>query len=360
MIAALLAFGGRRNEADLAMIAAWASVAGSGLQFLVQLPTVLALDKKLRLSFDANRPNVETVLTNFVPVFIGRGVVQLSAYVDTYIASYIVTGAVAILGYTQVLSILPISLFGMAISAAELPAMSSVSGPATAMSAEIRERLDRALRRIAFLIIPSAMAFIACGDILAAGVYQSGKFTRADSVWMWGVLAGSAVGLLAGAMGRLYSSAWYALRDTKTPLRFALVRVALTLTLGYLAAIPLPRLLGIDARWGVAGLTATAGIAGWVEFVLLRRSLNARIGSTGLPLSFVGVLWLSAIVAVVPTVLLRLVFGTTHPLALALTAIPLYGLSYFGFAAFRGIDESAAIVKRLWALVRPLLVKPFG
>jgi putative peptidoglycan lipid II flippase len=360
MIAALLAFGGRRNETDLVMIAAWASVAGSGVQFLVQLPTVLALDKKLRLSFDVKRPNVRTVLTNFVPVFIGRGVVQLSAYVDTYIASYVVTGAVAILGYAQVLSILPISLFGMAISAAELPAMSSVSGPATAMAAEIRVRLDRALRRIAFLIIPSAMAFIACGDILAAGVYQSGKFTRADSLWMWGVLAGSAVGLLAGAMGRLYSSAWYALRDTRTPLRFALIRVALTLGLGYLAAIPLPRLLGIDPRWGVAGLTATAGIAGWVEFVLLRKSLNARIGVTGLPLPFVGWLWVSALVAVVPTVLLRFAYGTTHPLALAFTAIPLFGLTYFGFAAFCGIEESAAIGDRTWALVRPWLVKIFG
>ena len=360
MIAALLAFGGRRNEAELVMIAAWASVAGSGLQFLVQLPTVLALDKKLRLSFDARRPNVRTVLTNFVPVFIGRGVVQLSAFVDTYIASFVVTGAVAILGYAQVLSMLPISLFGMAISAAELPAMSSVSGPATAVAAEIRIRLDRALRRIAFLIIPSAMAFLACGDILAAGVYQSGKFTRADAVWMWGVLAGSAIGLLAGAMGRLYSSAWYALRDTRTPLRFALIRVALTLVLGYLAAIPLPRLLGIDPRWGVAGLTATAGIAGWVEFFLLRKSLNARIGVTGLPRAFIGRLWLSAGVAVVPTLLLRFAYGTTHPLLLAATAIPLYGMTYFGFAALCDIEESVAIGDRIWALIRPWLVRLFG
>ena len=360
MIAALLAFGGRRNEAELVMTAALASVAGSALQVLVQLPTVLALDKKLRLSFDARRPNVRMILTNFVPVFIGRGVVQLSAYVDTYIASFVVTGAVAILGYAQVLSILPISLFGMAISAAELPAMSSVSGPATAMADEIRVRLDRALRRIAFLIIPSAMAFLACGDILAAGVYQSGKFTRADAVWMWGVLAGSAIGLLAGAMGRLYSSAWYALRDTKTPLRFALIRVALTLVLGYVAAIPLPRLLGIDPRWGVAGLTATAGIAGWVEFVLLRKSLNARIGVTGLPRAFVGWLWVSAVVAVAPTVVLRFAFGTTHPLALAVTAIPLYGLTYFVVAAFCGIEESAAIGDRIWALIRPWLVRLFG
>ncbi len=68
------------------------------------------------------------------------------------------------------------------------------------------------------------------------------------------------------AWGGLYSSGFYALLDTKTPLRFALVRVTLTTLLGILFALPLPHWLGIDQKWGVAGLTASAGIAGWIEF----------------------------------------------------------------------------------------------
>jgi len=111
------------------------------------------------------------------------------------------------------------------------------------------------------------------------------------------ILAGSAVGLLAQTMGRLYSSAYYALRDTRTPLRFAIVRVILTTGLGYLCAIPLPHWIGVDPRWGVAGLTASAGVAGWVEFTLLRRELNRRIGRTGLPGPLVTRLWLAAAVA---------------------------------------------------------------
>ena len=97
--------------------------------------------------------------------------------------------------------------------------------------------------------------------------------------FVWSVLAGSGVGLLASTSGRLYSSAFYALRDTRTPLNFAIIRVVLTVVLGYLFALPLPRLLGIDRHWGVAGLTLSAGIAGWVEFALLRRALQARIGA---------------------------------------------------------------------------------
>ena len=105
------------------------------------------------------------------------------------------------------------------------------------------------------------------------------------------------MGLLASTLGRLYSSTYYALRDTRTPLRFAIVRVVLTTAWDTYARIPLPGWLGIDPRWGVAGLTASAGVAGWVEFTLLRRALNRRIGSTGLPVSLTVRLWGSAAAA---------------------------------------------------------------
>ena len=129
------------------------------------------------------------------------------------------------------------------------------------------------------------MAFLALGDVIAArAAADRALHATPTPIYVWGILAGSAVGLLASTLGRLYSSTYYALRDTRTPLRYALVRVALTTVLGYLFAIPLPRLARASpASWGAAGLTASAGIAGWVEMLVLRRTLNARIGRTGLP-----------------------------------------------------------------------------
>src|SRR5205823_10937665 len=190
-----------------------------------------------------------------------RGVVQLSAYVDSMIASFLPTGAVAALGYAQILYTLPVSLFGMSVSAAELPAMSGAIGSESEIAAQLRTRLGRALRQIAFLVVPSAVAFLGLGDVVSAVVYQTGRFTHADAIYVWGVLAGSAIGLLASSLGRLYSSTYYALRDTRTPLRYALVRVTLTTVLGYAFAIPLPRWLGIavdpitgTTAWGAAGL----------------------------------------------------------------------------------------------------------
>jgi putative peptidoglycan lipid II flippase len=350
IIAALIAAGGRLGQFPLAVVAAWASVAGSALQVAIQLPTVLAVARGLRPSLDLASENVRAVIRNFVPTFLSRGVVQISAYVDALLASLLPTGAVAALAYAQTLYTLPVSLFGMSVSAAELPVMASAIGDPTQVAAQLRARLDRGLRQIAFYIVPSAAAFAALGQILAAALFQSGQFTRSDSFYVWGILAGSAVGLLAGTMGRLYSSGFYALRDTRTPLRFAVLRVVLTTALGYMAAIPLPGLVGLPARWGVAGLTASAGVAGWVEFYLLRRALNERIGLTGLDRRLATRLWLAAGIAAVAGGAVAWTLDTPlqhHPILLALVVIGVYGPVYFSVAAALGVEEASALWRRV-------------
>ena len=251
----------------------------------------------MRLRLSAEREQVRTVLRNFGPVFVSRGVVQISAYVDSLLASFLPTGAVAALSYAQTIYTLPVSLFGMSVSAAELPAMSSALGTAEQISAALRERLAKGLEQIAFFVVPSAAAFLFLGQVVVATLYRSGLFGARDVTYVWGVLAGSSVGLLASTFGRLYSSAFYALRDTRTPLKFAAIRVGLTVALGYLCALPLPPLLGLDRKWGVAGLTLSAGIAGWIEFALLRRSLARRIGAVRYSITYIAKLWLAALVA---------------------------------------------------------------
>jgi putative peptidoglycan lipid II flippase len=296
IIATLLWAGGHHSEQRLAVLVAFGSVIGSGLQFAVQLPTVLRFLWPLRPRLQLSE-HVRIVCNNFFPVFLSRGVVQVSAYVDSWLGSWLGTGAVAALGYAQTLYNLPFTLFGMAVSAAELPAMSSELGTEVEIAQALRQRLTAGLLQIAFFVIPSAAAFVLLGDVVVATIYRSGHFQHADVIFVWAVLAGSSVGLLASTSGRLYSSAFYALRDTRTPLKFAVIRVSLTLALGYLCAMPLPRLLGIDQRWGAAGLTFSAGLAGWLEFALLRHALHQRIGALPSNLSRVMRLWLVAIAA---------------------------------------------------------------
>jgi putative peptidoglycan lipid II flippase len=346
MIATLLVFR-QMNQERLIVALAWGSLIGSALQFGIQLPVVLRLARHIRVRLATHDPQVREVVRNFVPVFISRGVVQISAYVDVFLASYLPEVAVAGLTNAQTLYTLPVSLFGMAVSAAELPAMSSALGDASQVAGYLQRRLNAGLRQIAFFVVPSAMAFLALGGVIAALLFEHGAFHHGDSTYVWGIIAGSSVGLLASTLGRLYSSTYYALRDTRTPLRFAIIRVALTTSLGYLCALPLPRLIGVEPRWGAAGLTASAGVAGWVEFTLLRRTLNRRIGQTGLPASLVAKLWMSAAVAAAAAWGVKSALGGRHPVVFGALIIGAYGTAYFGAAFLLGVEECAGVVRRL-------------
>ena len=360
MIGALLAFGPTRSQERLVVALAWASLVGSALQFAIQVPLTLSLAGRLRPTLGRGNAAVQTVVRNFGPVFLGRGVGQISGWIDLILATLIIDGAASALGYAQTLYLLPVSLFGMSISAAELPEMSSLHGERDEVAGRIRRRLDGGLRRIAFFVIPSAVAFIALGDVMVAAIYERGEFTRADTLWVWAILAGAAVGLLAATLARMYSSTFYALGETRTPLRYAIVRMALTAVLGYVLAFPVRRALDIDPRWAVAGLTISSGIAAWVELTLLRRGLNARIGRTGLGVPVGAKLWLAAAAAAAAAWAVRgpaasLAMAVAEALArpwsanilAAVQLLGLYGLLYLALSALLGIEEVGEVTGRI-------------
>jgi putative peptidoglycan lipid II flippase len=347
MIGALLGFGPRVHEVELSVVLAWASVLGAALQMGVQLPSVFRLLGRKRFAPDYGFAPVREVLHNFVPAFISRGVVQISGFIDTQLASWIAAdGVVTLLYNAQTIYLLPISLFGMSISAAELPEMSRETSTGEAAFARLRTRLDAALPRVAFFVVPSAVGFLTLGGAIAAVLLQHGKFTREDSVRTWAILAGSAIGLVASALGRLYSSTFYALRDTRTPLRFAVIRVVLTGVLGYLFAFPLPRLLELPAWTGAAGLTASAGISGWVEFLLLRRSLTKRIGETGIARSVLARLWAASLLSGAVGFALMRVMPPTHQMLRGALAIMSFAIVYGLSTLALGVPEARALVAR--------------
>jgi putative peptidoglycan lipid II flippase len=348
MIGALLVFGPRRGEVELAVVLGWASVTGAALQLAVQLPTVFRLLKHPRFRLDIAYPPVREAVRNFFPAFVSRGVVQLSGFIDIWLASHIpVNGVVTLLQNAQTIYILPISLFGMSVSAAELPEMSRDTGSGAEAFERLRERLNAALPRVAFFVVPSAIGFFLLGEAIAGVLLQYGKFTHTDTLRTWAILAGSAVGLVASALGRLYSSTFYALRDTRTPLRYAVVRVMLTGVLGYLFAFPLPRLLGLPAWTGAAGLTASAGMAGWLEFYLLRRSITARIGRTGIPRAALARLWGAGLLAGgAGWGVLRLV-PSAHHFVRGAASLVVFSLVYGAVTLAFRVPEARALVGRV-------------
>jgi putative peptidoglycan lipid II flippase len=335
MIAALVIY--RHDEVGtVAVHLAWAAVIGSALQLGAQIPVVWRIMApewtSARHTFDEH---VRRVVTTSIPVFFSRGAVQISALIDTAIASWLPTGAITALYNATQLYQLPVGLFGMGVSSAALPSMSAAA--ADNVIDVLRERLLGGQRAIAVLVIPSMMAFLAFGDVMIGLLLQGGRFTADDTRFVWGVLAGSALGLLATTIGRLYSAAFFAFGDTKTPMRFALVRVAIVGAHGYLFAMVLPPLLHIDLRWGTAGLTASAGMAGWVEFSLLRRALTRRIGGVGIPFSFLAKAWATACAMAVPATALRWVIPPHWLITRGLVILTTFGGSYLVAGHFLGL-----------------------
>lgn len=371
MIAALFVFGRVHSQNQLAIDVAWGSVVGSLLQMGVQLPFVFQSAGKLRPLIDLSLKPVRLVFRGVAPVLVSRGVVQLSAYIDAMIASYLGTAAVASIAYAQTLYLLPISLFGMAVAAAELPEMAVLGGSTDEAKARLRNRLISGRRSIAFFVIPSAVAFLFVGRSVVAAIYQTGQFGPEDTLYVWYILMGSVVGLLAATWGRLYSSAFYALGDTRTPLKFAVLRVSLTIALGLLFAFPLrpfivlfftsmpglrlPHIASIELGLGAVGLTASAGIAGWIEFLCLRSALRKKIGSADVPLGFISRVWVSALISA------AVALGFEH-LAMAdgaleihfihynfepLIILGVFGVVYLISTILLRVDETRLITRRL-------------
>jgi putative peptidoglycan lipid II flippase len=326
---------------------AWGAVAGGALQLLIQLPPVRSLAPGLRLGLGRGNPMVTTVLGNFFPAFVTRGVTQISAFVDGILASLLPGGAVTAMANAQVLYTLPVSLFGMSIAAAELPELSAVASAGERGHAAIRTRLEDGRRRVAFFVVPTVVAFLLLGEVIAALFFQTGRFTAEDARYVWMILGGSAIGLLASTQGRLYNSVYFALHDTRAPLRFATIRVALSIMLGYFAAVHLPGLLDVNPRWGAAGITAAAGISAWVEFALLQRGLVARLGPEPARAGYSLRLWGAALLAgAAGGLALTLAGQRLGPELRAMVVLIPFGIVYLLATALAGIPLARRLIGR--------------
>ena len=300
------------TDVGIAHALAWGVVVGAVLEVLIQVPAVTGLMHGVHLSFDRSSPEVQrrapAVRRRWCS---GRGVVQLLIYVDLFLASLLAVGGVSALTYGQVLYLLPISLFGMAVAAAELPELSRLG---RAGRSAIRDRLahrdgaHHLLRRHHRVHLHLRRRRGRGRPPAARRVHA------ADTRLVWFVVGAFALGLLGTTRSRLLQNGLYALDRPKLVARIAVVRVALAAVLGGLLMFPFDRLAIVGStvqkigafgpgpladslrllkdgppRLGVVGLALGAALSSWVEYRLLRSALEWRIGK--LPPSGHGARW---------------------------------------------------------------------
>lgn len=346
MIATMLVFGSRLEPMRLAIALAWGALLGGALQFLIQLPWVLRLEPQLKVRWNTRLAGVRTAAKNAAPAIMGRGVVQLSGWFDLFLASFLAAGAVAVVSYAQMLYVLPISLFGMSVAAAELPELSRERGQ---VGEVLRTRVNRGLEQIAFFVVPSLIGYVLLGDIIAGALFERGRFDAYDTILVALTLAAFSIGLVASTATRLFSSAFFALHDTKTPAKYAIVRVLLAAAVGAGLMLLLDRIeIAPGKRLGPVGLALGAGSAAWVEWWLLRRSLRPTIGVVGTGRRTLGRMFLAALLAGgVARAIAWWLPGNLSPVLTALVVLPTFGILYVAIATWLGLDQASLLFSRV-------------
>lgn len=337
---------------------------GGVLQFLVQVPLVLHLLRGFRPSLSTRVAGVRATLRAFGPVVAGRGVVQIGAWLDLFLASWLAEGAVGALSFTQTLYILPISLFSMSVAAAELPELSrmlpSASGGEGEGPSRGTERIERSVRQIALLVVPTFVGYLAFGYLLVGAIYRTGSFGAESNLLVYVTLAAYTVGLPASAGSRLFQNVFFALSDTRTPARLAAQRVFLAAGVAVPAMLALDRLAvpGGDGlaqsglRFGAVGLAAGSAAGAWYELVRLLRAAARRLEWTRRPWGALARMGATAVGAAILATLLWWLLPPLHPALAALCVVGAYAGLYLGAARLLAFPELDSWLGRLFRRFR--------
>jgi putative peptidoglycan lipid II flippase len=239
-------------------------VVGAAGQLLFQLPALRAAGFRIRLALPWGDPDVRRVVGLMIPVVLGLGALQLNNLTTTIIASFLPEGSLSYLNYAFRLMHFPLGVFAVAIGTAVLPRASA------AVAHNDRPGLqaiyDEGLALATFLVIPAAIFLILFPDVIVAVIYQRGAFGAADTVNVSAALRFYALGLLGYTGVRVSAPVFYAHRDTRTPMRYAMTSVALNIGLNVALAVPM----------GFVGLALANALAGTTNFLLLHRRLRSR------------------------------------------------------------------------------------
>ena len=245
---------------------AWGVLAAGLLQWLMQQPSLKASGFSWRGPWSPRHPGVGRTARLMLPTVFGAAVYQINIILGTVFASFLASGSISYLYYADRLVQFPLGVFGVAVSTAALPSLSALA--AKNQMDDFTETLSAGLRLTLFISLPAAAGLIALADPVVGLLFGRGAFGHgAISATAW-ALVGYGVGLPAFAVVRPLVSAYYALGDTRTPVRAAVASLLVYVATG------LVLMQFIDH----VGLALATTIASWVNATLLMLGLNRRFG----------------------------------------------------------------------------------
>jgi len=246
-------------------------VIGGAGQFGCQLPALFRRGFRLGLERPWSHPGVLRVASLMGPAAVGLAATQINLFVSTLIASLLEQGSVSWLGYAFRLMQLPIGVFGVALATVSMPALAKAAVDSDMPA--LKTTLSATLRLVFLLTAPAALWLAVLAVPIITLLYEHGRFGPLDTARTAGALVMYCVGLPAFAAAGVLTRAFYALGDTRTPVRASFVSVALNLALNLLLIGPL-RSLGL----GHTGLALATSLTAIASLLQLTWYLRRRVG----------------------------------------------------------------------------------
>jgi putative peptidoglycan lipid II flippase len=246
---------------------AWGVLIAGVIQLLFQLPSLYRLELVPRPIWDTRHEGVRRILKLMVPALFGVSVSQINLLLDTVLASFLPTGSVSWLYYSDRLAELPLGVFGIAIATVILPNLSAHR--AAARDGDFSVTLDWAVRCVLLIGVPAAIALLLLAKPILITLFQYGALTPGDVDMAALSLRAYSLGLIAFMLVKVLAPGFYARKDTATPVKIGIVAMAANMLLNLLFVLPLMHYWNV----GHLGLALATSVAAWINAGLLLRFL---------------------------------------------------------------------------------------
>ncbi len=246
---------------------AWGVLIAGVVQLLFQLPSLYRLDLVPRPVWDTRDEGVRRIMKLMVPALFGVSVSQINLLLDTVLASFLPTGSVSWLYYSDRLVELPLGVFGIAIATVVLPNLSAHR--AAARERQFGVTLDWAVRSVLMIGVPAAVALVLLAEPILVTLFQYGELTSKDVGMAALSLRAYALGLVGFMLVKVLAPGYYARKDTATPVKIGIIAMVTNMALNIAFVLPLMFYFGI----GHLGLALATSIAAYINAGLLLRGL---------------------------------------------------------------------------------------